>query len=304
MLPELKVAQLRHFVWVAELKGFRAAAEKAHRTQPAISLSIAGLEERLGEALFEKRNTRMSNAELTPFGQYFFPKAKELIAHHDRIAEDMVLLSKHKTGHLRLASVPSIASRVLPDLLQEFMSSSPDLHISFYDDNSAAVLKMVETQKVDFGIAHLFHKEEHLDKEFISIWQDQIGVVCPKDHPLAQQASVHWTQLKQHRLISNGTSRLLEDSEARPLLELSQFYVSNMISLIAMLEAGFGVTTLPWYAFPQESTKLSFIPLADPQVVRRIGLVLLKNTTLSPPAQGLVDFILKKTSSEGSITQE
>lgn len=296
MLPELKVSQLRHFVWVAELKGFRAAADKAHRTQPAISLSVRGLEDKLGEALFEKRNAKTAKAELTPFGDYFLPKAKELIAHHDRIAEDMTLLSKHKTGHLRLASVPSIASRVLPSLLQEFVSLSPDLHISFFDDNSEAVLKMVETQKVDFGIAHLFHKEEHPDKKFISIWQDQIGVVCPKDHPLAQHGSLHWTALKQHRLISNGTSRLLGDSEARPLLELSQFYVSNMISLIAMLEAGFGVTTLPWYAFPRESTTLSFIPLTDPQVIRRIGIVLLKEKSLSPPAQALVDFILKKTS--------
>jgi len=295
MLPELKIAQLRHFVWVAELKGFHAAAEKAHRTQPAISLSIRDLENKLGEPLFEKRNAKTAKTELTPFGCYFLPKAKELIAHHDRIAEDMTLLSEHKTGHLRLASVPSVASRVLPGLLHEFVSGAPDLHISFYDDNSDAVLKMVETQKVDFGIAHLFHEEEHPDKSFTPIWEDQIGVVCPKDHPLAAESSLHWKSLRQHRLISNGTSRLLEDSEASPLLGHSQFYVSNMISLIAMLEAGFGVTTLPWYAFPQESTKLSFIPLADPHVVRRIGIVKLNNKSLTPPAQALVNFILAKT---------
>ncbi|MCT7653855.1 LysR family transcriptional regulator [Oceanimonas sp. NS1] len=66
MLPEFKVAQLRHFVWVAELKGFHLAAEKAHRTQPAISLSIRDLESKLGEALFEKRNSRTAKTELTP----------------------------------------------------------------------------------------------------------------------------------------------------------------------------------------------------------------------------------------------
>ena len=114
MLPELKITQLRHFVWVAELKGFHAAAEKAHRTQPAISLSIKDLENKLGEPLFEKRNAKATNAELTPFGQHFMPQAKELIAHHDRIAKDMTLMAEHKTGHLRLASVPSIASRMLP----------------------------------------------------------------------------------------------------------------------------------------------------------------------------------------------
>ena len=198
MLPDLKITQLRHFVWVSELKGFHAAAEKAHRTQPAISLSIRDLETKLGESLFEKRNVKTTKAELTPFGIYFLPKAKELIAHHDRVAEDMRLLSEHKTGHLRIASVPSIASRVLPELLEEFMSHSSDLHVSFFDDNSAAVLKMVETQKVDFGIAHLFHEEEHSDKDFIPIWQDQIGVVCPKNHSLAQKESLCWQELKPH----------------------------------------------------------------------------------------------------------
>lgn len=295
MLPELKVTQLRHFVWVAELKGFHAAAEKAHRTQPAISLSIRDLENKLGESLFEKRNAKTAKTELTPFGKYFLPKAKELIAHHDRVAEDMMLLSEHKTGHLRLASVPSIASRVLPEILLKFVTNSPSLHVSFFDDNSDAVLKMVENQQVDFGISHLFHEQDHSDKVFTPIWEDRIGVVCPKDHPLAGKTGIHWKELRKHRLISNGTSRLLEDTEAQPLLGHSQFYISNMISLIAMLEAGFGMTTLPWYAFPKESTTLQFIPLETPEVTRRIGIVKLSNKSLTPPAQALVDFILEQS---------
>lgn len=292
MLPELKITQLRHFVWVAELKGFHAAAEKAHRTQPAISLSIRDLENKLSESLFEKRNAKTAKTELTPFGKYFLPKAKELIEHHDRIAEDMTLLAEHKTGHLRLASVPSIASQVLPELLFEFIKDTPDLHISFFDDNSSAVYRMVENQQVDFGIAHLFHEEEHSDKSFIPIWEDQIGVVCPTNHPLAEYKELHWQALRHHRLISNGTSRLFEGSEAESLIHDSQIYVSSMISLIAMLEAGFGVTTLPRYAVPKDSQTLCFIPLSAPVVVRRIGIVKLTNKSLTPPAQALVDFIL------------
>lgn len=292
MLPELKITQLRHFVWVAELKGFHAAAEKAHRTQPAISLSIKDLENKLGEPLFEKRNAKSTNSELTPFGQHFMPQAKELIAHHDRIAKDMTLMAEHKTGHLRLASVPSIASRMLPEILSSFVENAPNLHISFYDDNAGAVLQMVENQEVDFGIASLWHEEEHNDKTFIPIWEDNVGVVCRTDHPLAAYDELHWEQLREHRLISNGTSRLLQDSEAEPLLGHSQFYISNMISLVAMLEAGMGVTTLPWFAFPQESTKLKFIPLTTPNLVRRIGIIRMSNKSLTPAADSLVQFIL------------
>ncbi|WP_116474743.1 LysR family transcriptional regulator [Zobellella maritima] len=291
MLPEFKITQLRHFVWVAELKGFHVAAEKAHRTQPAISLSIRDLENKLGEALFEKRNSRTAKTELTPFGKQFLPRAKELIAHHDRIAEDMTLLAEHKTGHLRLASVPSIASRFLPELLLNFIGDS-ELHVSVFDDNSSAVLQMVENQQVDFGIAGLFDEQDQSEKHFIPVWEDHIGVVCPHQHPLAAKSELHWRELQPYRLIRNGTSLLLEDSEAQPLLVNSQYYISNMISLIAMLEAGFGITTLPWYAFPTDNTKLAFIPLHTPLVRRRIGIVTLSNKSLTPPAQALVDFIL------------
>lgn len=294
-LPEFKIAQLRHFVWVAELKGFHNAAEKACRTQPAISLSIRDLENKLGTTLFEKRNAKTTITELTPFGQYFLPKAKELIAHHDNISLDMSLMKEHKTGHLRIASVPSIACRMLPELLSKFVIDVPELHISFYDDNSEAVLRKVEKQQVDIGIASLPHEHEHVDITFTPIWEDQLGVVCRDDHPLADATELHWKELRKQRLIRNGTSRLLEGTEAEPLLNNFQFLISNMLSLTAMLEAGLGITTLPWFAFPKESNKLRFIPLTTPNVIRHIGLVQLKNKSLSPSADALAKFILKNT---------
>jgi DNA-binding transcriptional LysR family regulator len=151
---------------------------------------------------------------------------------------------------------------------------------------------MVENQQVDFGIASLFDEQEQSEKHFIPVWEDHIGVVCPHNHPLAAKKALHWQELQPYRLIRNGTSSLLEDSEAQPLLVNSQYYISNMISLIAMLEAGFGITTLPWYAFPADNAKLAFIPLHTPLVRRRIGIVTLSNKSLPPAAQALVDFIL------------
>ncbi|RJG09004.1 LysR family transcriptional regulator [Pseudomonas cavernicola] len=291
MLPDLKIVQLRHFVWVAELHGFHAAAERAHRTQPAISLSIRDLENKLGQSLFEKRNARVARPELTPFGVQFLGYAKELIAHHDRVVKDMNLIAQHKSGHLRIASVPSIASRLLPDILTRFIGDATDLHVSLFDDNSEAVLAMVESQQVDFGIASLW--EAGSDIQFIPIWEDSVGVVCRCDHPLAEEPQLGWRQLRGERLIANGTSRLLAGSEAEELVADSQFYMSNMISLLAMLEAGMGITTLPRFAFPPEHGQLRFIPLSDPLVTRDIGIVRQANRSLPVAAQALFEFILR-----------
>lgn len=291
MLPDLKIVQLRHFVWVYELQGFHAAAEKAHRTQPAISLSIRDLEGKLGQSLFEKRNARAARPELTPFGVQFMAYAKELIAHHDRVIKDMSLIAQHKSGHLRIASVPSIASRLLPDILTRFIGDATDLHVSLFDDSSEVVLAMVENQQVDFGIASLWEAES--DIRFIPIWEDSIGVVCRNDHRLADEVELSWQQLRGERLIANGTSRLLADTAAEELVVDAQFYMSNMISLLAMLEAGMGITTLPRFAFPLEHSQLRFIPLSEPLVVRDIGIVCLANRSLPVAAQALFDFILR-----------
>ncbi|OED46064.1 LysR family transcriptional regulator [Endozoicomonas sp. (ex Bugula neritina AB1)] len=293
MLQDLKITQLRHFVLVAELKGFHAAAKRAHRTQPAISLSIRDLTNKLGEPLFEKCNTRTNKTKLTAFGEQILPKAKELIAHHDRVAQDMALIAEHKIGHLRLAAVPSVASQLLPSLLVRFLGEKPNLHVSFYDDNSLSILKMVEKQQVDFGIAHIFNKDDHPDKTFTHLWEDNIGVVCRKDHPLAKKRSVHWKSLSRCRLINNGTSVSLENSEASSLQRHSQIYVSNMISLIAMLEAGFGVTTLPWLAFPKDSQTLAFVPLSVPKLTRKLGIVQLSNKTLTSATNELIAHIIE-----------
>lgn len=291
MLPDLRIVQLRHFVWVVELQGFHAAAERAHRTQPAISLSIRDLEDKLGQPLFEKRNARVVKPDLTPFGQQFLAYARELIDHHDRVMREMNLVAQNKSGHLRIASVPSVASRLLPDILTRFIGQDAGLHVSLFDDSSEAVLAMVKNRHVDFGISSVWEPES--DLRFTPIWKDSIGVVCHRDHPLAARKKLDWQQLRGHRLIANGTSRLLAGTSAGELIAESQIYISNMISLLAMIEAGMGITTLPRLAFPAEPGALRFIPLAAPLASRDIGLVRLANRSLPVAAQALFDFILR-----------
>ncbi|MEP3588640.1 MAG: LysR substrate-binding domain-containing protein [Marinobacter sp.] len=129
--------------------------------------------------------------------------------------------------------------------------------------------------------------------EYTHLFEDKVGVVCHRSHPLASGSSIDLRSLQGEKLIRNGTSRLLMGTDASALVENSAFYISNMISLIAMLEAGAGITTLPQLAFPEHNQNLCFIPLQEPDVVRRIGLVKARNCTLAPAAQIMEAFLLK-----------
>lgn len=292
MLPELKIAQLRYFLWVAELKSFHAAARRAYRTQPAISLAVREMEQKLGQALIEKSGGRV---ELTPFGEHCLPLFFDLIEHHDRIAREITLLVQHEIGQVSIATVPSVASRLLPGPLGRFVAEHPNVQISIQDGTADNVQQMLTQGQVDFAISSMWPIDDQV--EFSPILNDQVGVVCRVDHPLVTlEGDLHWSQLLGLPMIRNGTSRLLEGTDAACLLDRSRLFISNMISLIAMLEEGVGISTLPYLAFPKENDKLAFLPLTEPKVERQIGMLTRKGRSLSLAAEALMKFLQENVS--------
>lgn len=292
MLPELKIQPLRYMIAVVEEGSFHGASRRLHRTQPALSMAVRDLEQKLGQNLFE----RGGKVRLTPFGEYCLPRFRDLVNQHDRLACDVAAHADGLEGHIHLATVPSVASRIMPSFLARFITRFPHLNISLHDENAHYVCQMVANGEVDLGITSLWQNSEEL--HYTHLFEDKIGVVCRRDHALANQETLDWHNLREEKLIGNGTSRLLMNTAAAGLVENSAFYISNMISLLAMLEAGAGITTLPRLAFPEQNSSLCFIPLHNPEVVRRIGLVKSAGRTLAPAAQAMEAFVLEHLRSE------
>lgn len=288
MITELKITPLRYVLAVVDHGGFHAASRYLHRTQPALSMAIRELESRLGEALFEKG----TKATLTPYGSYCVPRFRELINQHDRLSRELQAHAAKEAGQLDMAVVPSVASRLMPKLLSEFVGRFPGIKVGLHDGNADFVREQVISGQVDIGISSLWGLEEE-DLEFHPLFHDEVGVVCRDDHPFAQHASLEWHELEDASLIGNGTSRLLQGTAAESLLDMHDLYISNMISLTATLVAGMGVTTLPRLAFPEEYERLRFIALAEPRVSREVGLIRRKGSSLSPAAQAMNDFIVE-----------
>lgn len=287
MIPDVKLQQLRYFVLVADLKSYHAAAEMASRTQPAISLSIRELEHKLGETLFERGN----KAELTPFGRQCYPQAKALLDHYTRVVDQMSMAAERRSGHVAVACVPSFASQLLPGILQDFVAAHPDIAISVEDEPAEQVHQRVLHRNVDFGVGSLWHSDANLS--FEPLLKDPMGVVCRRDHGLAQrEGPLQWTDLRDEVLITNGTVRLLNGTPARDIMARARLSVSNVVSLRALVRAGIGITTLPRLAVDDDDPHLCFVPLEQPRVQREIGLLAPRRYSLSPAAQSLHDAIL------------
>ncbi|MFC7337805.1 LysR family transcriptional regulator [Haloferula chungangensis] len=115
---------LRTLVAVVEEGGFSAAANRVHRTQSAISLQIAKLEERLNTKLLERTSRSLS---LTPAGETFLSYARRILELAD---ESMLALSAPEEGSLlRVGFAEYLAPQHLHSVLARFRRAHPNCEL-------------------------------------------------------------------------------------------------------------------------------------------------------------------------------
>ena len=284
----MKLQQLRHFLFVVEEGGFRAAADRANRSQAALSASIKELEKTLGQRLFEVGN----KAILTAFGETCLPKIEQFLTVYRALEDDLKASASGDKGKIRMASVPSLVTKLLPSVLVEYSKKYPDIEIVLIDDNSVGVANRLLAGEIDLALGNCTSIDQ-TNIDFTLLISDPIGVVCLKanalNNELNQSQGLTWQQLMSQPFIYNGTCRLLENTPAEALNRRARYTVENITSLFSLLRNDLGITTLPKLAFPANEPELVWIDLVDPSLNRQIGIFKLANKSISPPAQAFYD---------------
>ena len=284
----IKVAQLRTFATVSRCGNIKDAAERLGRTPSAVSMALKQLEEELGGRLFEADR---KNA-LTPLGRYVLDTAQEELVRFERAVAKMQAFAGNRIGRLELACVPSVAVRILPDVIRDFVSGRPQVQLEVWDMDSLSVRRAVERGEVDLGIASLGRADGALD--YRAFFADDFGVVCAADSPLTRlKRPVRWSNLGDTTVIANGLSLSIADPVYRDLERQSRLMVRNVTSLLALVRQGVGVTLLPSLSVPRDDKLIHFLPLAVSGIRRNVGVISRADTTLSPVARAFCEVLLR-----------
>lgn len=133
--------QIKTFLWVSRLGGFRRAAEQLHLSQPAVSSRIAALEDRLQVALFERGPKGMA---LTRHGAMLTTYAEQMLFVQDEILA-RISNPEEMVGLFRVGVSETIAQTWLPAFLKSFARTYPrisiDLTVDISHDLRAALLE-------------------------------------------------------------------------------------------------------------------------------------------------------------------
>jgi DNA-binding transcriptional LysR family regulator len=143
----IELRGIETFYWVATLGSFRAAAEKLHTSQPAVSQRIAQLEQGLGTRLLD-RDTR---------GTRLTAKGQALLAHAERMLQtknDMLMVAsaqKAFSGRVCLGVAETIVQTWLPTLIEQVHLAFPDLVLELEVDTTPVLRSHLLSRQIDLA---------------------------------------------------------------------------------------------------------------------------------------------------------
>lgn len=127
------------------------AAASLYLSQPAVSRLIAELERSVGFRLFER--IKGSAPVPTPEAEAFFQEVQRSFAGLQVLRQAASDIKNYRTGNLRIACLPALATGFVPDVIQEFRAANPAVRIQLQTRSSSTVRLWVAAQQFDLGLA-------------------------------------------------------------------------------------------------------------------------------------------------------
>ncbi|MET0900423.1 MAG: LysR substrate-binding domain-containing protein [Mycobacterium sp.] len=182
---------------VAETLHFGRAAQELHLSQPALSQRIKTLERDVGVNLLD-RDRR--GVQLTEAGRAFLAPARAAVSHGDNAVELARRASAGSLGRLRLGFTVIASYTWLPQAVQQFRRTFPDVTVDLAEMNSPAVEEALIRGDIDLGILHPPLEHAHL---FVrDLPGEPMVLALPADHRLAQAPSVGFADLTGEPLLA------------------------------------------------------------------------------------------------------
>lgn len=202
--------QLAAFCAVVERKSFSQAAERLGVTQPAVSLQIRSLEQRLGRQLLDRSGRRV---EPTEAGRRLYASAQRVLAAEEHLLEDLDADDEGAiTGTLELGASTGPGGTVVPLLLCEFQKQHPDVGVRLTVSDTQTVVDRVAERELELGIVGAGRR--HRGVAFEPFFSDEVVLACPADHRFAGK-TVSLDDLKGEKLIvmqdGAGVRQVIED---------------------------------------------------------------------------------------------
>lgn len=241
----MELAQLRHFVTIAQTLSFTKAAELAHISQPALSYQMKRLEEELAVKLFSRRGRSIA---LTPEGEIFLPMAQSLLARANEAVRMVRDHSGAQTGEVNVGILPSIALYLVPETLASFHQVFPRVRVNLIEGGDTILQQRVSAGAADFAIVGDIGTLTTLDSTHLG--SESLYAVTSPSHRLANEVTVSLAQLRNEEFALpfpdyRFHGQIIEACRREGFEPNVAYHAETMGTLKGLVRAGLAVSILP-----------------------------------------------------------
>lgn len=285
----MELNHLRYFFEVAKAGSFTAASKALRVSQPALSKTVAQLEDREGVKLLDRGKKGVT---LTPMGEVVYSRCELIFKEIRDLGDQMRGGLLHCEGPLKMGVSDHIANYLFPEIVYDFHQKNPRVSPDIFTGTPTEIVAMIGRREIELGV--FFTRIASPQIEYETVGKTEfVTVYSPSAHQkVFKKATPTKDILKQIGFVGSRTADYLKQHPAQALLKSSGtdpsliFETNNQELQKRLCKVGYGCAVLPRFMVEKELCKKELAALstsekmtADILVARR------KGQTLSVPAQ-------------------
>jgi len=290
----LKLRDLHILLAVAQAGSMAKAATRLAISQPAVSRAIAEMEHMLGVPLLDRSP---QGIEPTQYGQALLKRGVAVFDELRQGVQDIEFLANPDAGELRIGSTPALSEGIVLAVIDRLSRRYPRVVFHVVLGDTMALYDDLRARDVEFGFARMsgLVPEEDLAQEVL--FEEPLIVVAGIQNPwvrrrkiaLAELVNEPWTWPPPESFFNSLVVEAFRASGLEPPHATVYTHAINMRIRLAAIGRYLAVVPAAIMRFPAKHASLKMLPVELPTTHRQIGIVTLKNRTLSPLAQIFIE---------------
>jgi LysR family hydrogen peroxide-inducible transcriptional activator len=285
----VELKHLQALLGIADTGSFSAAAASIGTVQSNVSAHVARLEGELDVQLVDRASGR-----LTEEGEVVIERARRVMNELDAMVADVTALRAEVVGTVRLGMIGTTGRWLVPQLFDLLRELHPHIHLNVAEGSSVQLEQQLASGQLDLAVVTFPLSGDEIMAA--QLFDEDLVLVLPPDHPLGAGTSVHLEQLSELELLlpAPGTALRAEIDSAtvparitlRPAMEL------DGVRLIAALAFdGYGPAILPATAVPGHLRGRFPVLPVDGLPRRHVGVAQRRRGLPSAPVRAVVDVL-------------
>ncbi len=307
-----------HYIYQLYLDGsFTAAAEHLYMSQPALSLAVKRVEDRVGAELFDRSRRPLA---LTDAGKAYIDTIRSIRHLEEDLSRQIEDLRNLATGTLSLGGTHFLNSYILAPILASFSKVYPGIQLSLAEDSAADLEKELEKRHLDltFSCAPAFvdrfaHRPAFHDYLLLAVHRDvplpdtvcaraltaadilagrHRAPDCPKT-TLAPFRNVEFILLEKGNNLHDRSRAMFAEAGFEPKIKMT---ISQMVTSYRLADNDLGAAIISDRLIRSAHSNLRFFKLDSPEAVRQFYFLLPQRNYTPFSVRAFIKFALAQLS--------